>query len=228
MIESVLEQNNAECFKTIMAEFAPKGGLILDVTAGHLQLWKDVLNQTYMIGGAVKRLYEPVFMDLRPLPSINFVHDFTRPFSFIRNGVFDGIMFDPPYAGTGRSSLRVVSGSIFKSGEALRGLEKKKQFESEVTGSMSYQQLRNIIPKLAAEFYRMLKPSGIIILKCSDFREEGEVFPFASYVYGKWDPLFALEGYIIQHIPTSGVKERIHVRVAHNTWTVWRNRHIGR
>jgi hypothetical protein len=228
MIESVLEQNNAECFKTIMAEFAPKGGRILDVTAGHLQLWKDVLNQTYMIGGAVKRLYEPVFMDLRPLAGIDMVHDFTRPFTFIRNGVFDGIIFDPPYAGG--KSFRVGEGVTLRGGRVwyknIGGV--RSQFELGVTGSITFEHLRQAIPRIQVEFYRMLKPNGIIILKCSDFREEGEVFPFTAYVYSKWHELFALDGLIHQHIDTSGIKEKTHVRVAHNTWTVWRNRHIGR
>jgi hypothetical protein len=226
MIESVLEQSNADTFKTVMAEFAPKGARVLDVTAGHLQLWKKLLGQTSMSGQEISLLYDPVFMDIRPLPNIQVVASFAKPLPF-RNGTFDAVGFDPPYAGGG--SVRITSGRILQSGEQVGvGGQRKGQFESAVTGSISYEQIRQIIPKLQLEFYRVLKPQGIIILKSSDLRENGEVFPFTSYVYGKWHELFALEGYVIQHIPTSGVAQKTHVRNAHNTWSIWRHRYLGK
>ncbi len=213
MITSAYPATNADFFRDVIGEFIPHGGRILDANTGHKRIWAKLINQTALSETGYVQLYDPVFIDIRVLPGVDAIMD--DRYLFFANGIFDGVIFDPPYA-CGAQPGHVRSGSF-------------ETVEKEITSMYKFKDFRRLITDVRTEFHRVLKPRGILIMKSGEFREKGEVFPTTAYAWTKWKELFKLEALLVQVIPASGIVGQkpihTHVRTAHNTWSVWRPKH---
>jgi hypothetical protein len=222
-LPSAFSGSNAEFFKEIAANFLPVGSRVLDANWGYGGLWRMLLGQTDLHRVELP-MYEVIRLDARKMPNVMIVgSDGWLP---LCNGAVDGVVFDPPYAGT------IQHGQRYKKDGAFR-VDYESKWES-ARNRMNYDKLRALIERVGPEFNRVIRPSGCLIMKSAEFREKGEFFPISAFAWQKWNGFFQLAAWLIQVIPVPDISRKSVEKMqnpvvnAHNTWTVWRHKNYGK
>ena len=177
---------------------------ILDATYGHGAMWES-------------SAYRPdLTMDIRPLPGVHLVEDFTKMPSVEAESV-DVIVFDPPH-------LPNAGGS-----EHASGMWRDRYG---ITGDDPLREGDNIValyPPFLKQAYRVLRPDGIILAKIADIvhnhRYQWQAFAFVWAIQAagltacdcmiRVDPKGA-------NLRSGTWKRQRHLRKAHVYWMVAR------
>lgn len=142
-------------FKDILELHFGVGSRILDPTCGECLLWKDIDTKLYYIKysdiknfGYSKSKF--ICCDYRELPKRY-------------HGIFDGIVFDPPY---------------------LFGVKSPKDEREDTYGgySQTKEELFKMISEAPKYLHKYLKPGGRLVLKCSDqyYSKEKSFYPLSN------------------------------------------------
>jgi len=139
--------DNADVFPKVLKLHVPEGAAIADVTYGLGVFWRNVdLSQYRLTPSDLK-----TGVDCRKLP--------------YRSESFDCVVLDPPY----------MEGLYRRSGDHLAGSGSHKAFREFYSngqhtegGPKWHAAVLDMYFKGGAEAYRVLKPNGVLIVKCQD------------------------------------------------------------
>jgi len=144
MILTAKVGNNADIFSNILQLYLPKGGLVLDMTYGTGAFWhreRRIAMDIRLVGIDALTADVHVRADFRQLP--------------FASGVFDCVVFDPPYADLAAPNLR----SPLRFGVGTR---------DNVLAPKSNKEVLALYASGFREARRILKPKGIFVVKCQD------------------------------------------------------------
>ena len=143
-------RSNSEQFPDILAVYVPPPAKVLDMTYGNGVFWKEV-----------KGAYKVTKNDLDPDRG-NVHHDFTRlPANWGER--FDLVVLDPPYLGVG--GIETLKDSID------RGYKNRARAKALLAGISS---VRRLYAGGIIEAWRVLKRSGVLVVKAMDQVESGQ------------------------------------------------------
>jgi hypothetical protein len=138
---------NATVFPQILDLHVPKGAVIADVTYGLGAFWRDVPEDDYEVKGSDLK----TGVDCRALP--------------YSDQSLDAVVLDPPYM---EGLFRRRTGHMAGSGShnAFRRAYSNGQAHN---GNVKYHEaVLDLYFRAAEEAYRVLKPMGVLIVKCQD------------------------------------------------------------
>jgi methylase of polypeptide subunit release factors len=189
---------NADLFPDILQIYVPEGSKILDMTYGKGVFWKNV----------DKSKYQLITNDL--VKTADFHYDLRK--TEFENGKFDVVVLDPPYIHMGKSVKQSINNCYNNNNSTFFKNQKEIQ-EFYFTG--------------AEEAKRILKPKGILILKCQDMVEAGKQIwnhcTFMSIPGYICEDLFVL---VQKTIPTMDPKwtKQYHARKNHSWFIILRKK----
>jgi len=148
-IPSLLQGYIHKVFQRILTFFVKAPAKILDCTCGPKFFWRNWQNNK------LDGKYEVVFSDVRKLGHVQ-ADFFNLPF---KDECFDCVVFDPPYQDRWRFNLEKVKrpGRLY--------LENPYSLSE---GCECF--TPNQLDEVKAEFWRVLRPQGILIMKLADHR----------------------------------------------------------
>jgi len=133
--------DNAELFPQVLELYVPKGSIVADVTYGQGAFWRTVDKNDYVLKAS--DIKDGV--DCRSLP--------------YADGTIDCVVFDPPYMHT-------------PGGTAHNGHQNFENYYRNNSTNHNTKKYHEAVLDLyfhgAAEAHRVLRPKGILILKCQD------------------------------------------------------------
>lgn len=141
LIFSAHQGTNDDLFPKVMSLYVPKGSTVADVTYGKGVFWKKVENGDYELKAT----------DLRTGVKCN-----DLPYG---DSSIDCVVFDPPYMHTPGGTAH-QNHQNFESYYANNGAEN--------TTVKYHEAVLDLYFKGATEAHRVLKPNGILIIKCQD------------------------------------------------------------
>jgi len=142
LVFSAMQGNNDDIFPSILALYAPVGGVIADITYGRGIFWKKVNARDYKI----KKSDLATGTDCRTLP--------------YRNNSIDCVVFDPPYMHTPGGSAHV--------GHQNFEQYYRNNGASASSGLKYHEAVLGLYFDTATEAKRVLKENGTFIVKCQD------------------------------------------------------------
>lgn len=155
---------NAELFAQILALHVPKGATIADVTFGQGAFWRDVRATDYhVLASDIDAKEGHGIFPSKPLEVKTGIDCRNLPYE---NNSLHGVVLDPPYMeGLYRSATGHMAGSgthssfrhAYSNGKA-----------SEESGPKWHDAVVDMYVKAGREAYRVLKPDGVLIVKCQD------------------------------------------------------------
>lgn len=141
LVFSAYQDTNDEVFPHVLELHVPKGSLVADVTFGKGVFWKNIPLDDYKL----QKSDLSMGVDCRSLP--------------YRDCMFDCVVFDPPYmhtpGGTAHQNHQNYEQYYYNNGISH---STKKYHEA----------VLDLYFKGAREAYRILKPDGVLIIKCQD------------------------------------------------------------
>jgi tRNA G10 N-methylase Trm11 len=145
---------NADLFPDILELYVPKGSMILDATYGRGVFWRKVKQDDYkLIKNDINEKFKGIncSWDCRKLP-------------VVWEKWFDAVIIDLPYLYVGGfKTLRYSLDAGYQN--------KERAVDQGIYGVKAVDQMHYDAMK---EAYRVLKPKGILILKCMDQVQSGE------------------------------------------------------
>lgn len=139
--------NNAALFADILRIYVPPRSKVLDMTWGRGNFWKDIDVETYRL----------VTNDIVTEADM---HEDFRSMS-LPDRSFDCVVLDPPYALHGKGApIKASISSPYQLNAALT--------------PTSAREVRQVYRAGISEARRLLKPNGILIIKCQDQIESGK------------------------------------------------------
>jgi len=133
--------DNAEVFPQVLDLYVPKGSLIADVTYGQGVFWKNVDIKDYVL--KTTDLKDGV--DCRKLP--------------YQNNSIDCVVFDPPY-------MHTPGGTAHNGHQNFENYYRNNRANHET--KKYHEAVLDLYFRGSREAYRVLKPKGVLILKCQD------------------------------------------------------------
>lgn len=168
----LFERSTAGALKKVLTHYAPPPRRILDCTAGFRRMWAKIA-YTALKDASIQRTidersgYQVTFLDVRQECKPDIVEDFYELSKFVEKGVYEVLVFDPPWAPTGsgdwakkkygsRKGTQQTGGSVYFSPEIYNVEESfnPKWFDG-----------------LNDEFYEVLKYKGLMIMKIGDIKK---------------------------------------------------------
>lgn len=147
LIFSAYVAANADVFEKVLRLHVPKGSKVADVTFGQGVFWRRIPKEDYRL--VPSDIQSGV--DCRNLP--------------YKSGSFDCVVLDPPY----------MEGLFRRSKSHLAGAGTHAPFRhyysngAETNGGPKYHQaVLDLYFKAGREAYRVLRPEGVLIVKCQD------------------------------------------------------------
>jgi len=141
LIFSAHQGTNDELFPQILSLYVPSGSTVADVTYGKGVFWKKVEADTYKICATDLK----TGVDCRKLP-------------YSDNSI-DCVIFDPPY-------MHTPGGTAHQNHQNFESYYHNNGTEN---GTAKYHEaVLDLYFKGSAEAYRVLKPNGILVIKCQD------------------------------------------------------------
>lgn len=197
-------RSNAEQFPDILRLYVLESGKVLDMTYGNGTFWRDVNGK-----------YKVTKNDIDPNRGTTH-HDFTRlPDSWSER--YDCVILDPPYLGVGGiKTLKISLDKLYKN---------RARAESSQAGLGA---VRRLYAGGISEAWRVLKKSGVLIIKTMDQIESGQqnwlhvdVMELCRILGFKSEDLFV---YVNANRPTMRHDKQVHARRNHSYWIVSRRR----
>lgn len=207
-ILTCVKGSNADLFPDILKLYVPKGSVILDATYGRGVFWKKV-NQEENDYLLIKNDIDTKFID-----TVSFHYDCRKLPSYWKE-FFDAVAIDLPYLYVGgfrtlRYSLDAGYGNKERANKGIYGVKAVDQ--------MHYDAMR--------EAYRVLKPKGVLILKCMDQVQSGiQVWQHVTYLnYGEEIGFRNEDLFVLMHsgMPLMRHKRQLHARRNHSYALVFR------
>ena len=141
LVFSACVGDNSELFPEIMGLYVPQGSIVADVTYGNGVFWKSIPSGAYEL----KATDLSSGVDCRKLPHAE--------------GSVDCVVFDPPYMHT--------PGGTAHNGH--QNFETYYRNNGTTNSSKKYHEaVLDLYVQGSREAYRVLKPKGILIVKCQD------------------------------------------------------------
>lgn len=205
VLTSKLCSTNAEQFPEVLKLYVQPGAKVLDMTFGNGVFWKNIPVAAYNV----------TKNDIDPTRG-NEHYDFTAlPDSWSES--FDCVILDPPYMGVG--GIETLKESID------RGYSNKARAKKSGRGISA---VRRLYAGGIIQAWKVLKKSGILIVKCMDEVESGQqnfmhvdIMELCRVLGFKKEDLFI---YVNKHRPTIRHEKQIHARRNHSYWVVSRRR----
>lgn len=141
LIFSAHQSNNSQVFPQILALYVPSGSTVADVTYGKGVFWKAVKRDDY---------------DLRPTDLKDGVDCRKLPYEA---SSIDCVVFDPPY-------MHTPGGTAHQNHQNFESYYNNNGTEN--TTLKYHEAVLDLYFKGATEAYRVLRPNGILIVKCQD------------------------------------------------------------
>ena len=138
--------NNPELFADILKLYVPLGSLIADTTFGKGVFWRNVEPSLY----TVKATDIQMGVDARALP--------------YESSSIDCVVFDPPYMhsdGGGAHKGHQGHDTCYRN-------DTRAQVDLQTTGLKGHFAVVDLYQRASVEALRVLKPSGVYIVKCQD------------------------------------------------------------
>lgn len=200
-------RTNAEQFPDILTMYVPPPAKVLDMTYGNGVFWKEV-----------KGAYKVTKNDLDPDRGTTH-EDLTHlPASWGKR--FDCVVLDPPYLLLG--GIKTLKDSID------RGYKNKSRAGAEGEKSSYIGVVERLYASGIIEAHRVLKRSGIIIVKCMDQVYSGQqqwlsqkICDLLSILGFRVEDMFV---YVSANTPTMRHEYQKHARRNHSYWIVARRR----
>jgi len=145
-ILTAVKGNNDDIFPGALRIYLPSASQVVDVTWGKGNFWTPDLEQEYRI----------IRNDFMPLPGIDLQSSCVNiPFA---DGVFDGVVFDPPYlSSTGHSRQK------------MSDLARSMNEQYQTLGTTTFKSVDDVLSFYLAgirEAYRILRRYGVLFVKC--------------------------------------------------------------
>lgn len=141
LVFSAQQGSNAEMFPHVLKLYVPPGSIVADVTYGKGAFWRDVKRATYELHTT----------DLR-----NGVDCRKLPYSDVS---IDCIVLDPPY-------MHSPGGTAHDGHQNFEGYYRNNAADS--SGLKYHEAVLDLYFRAGAEALRILRPGGILIVKCQD------------------------------------------------------------
>lgn len=162
-VVTCVQGDNSDLFPDALHLYVHPPAILLDMTWGNGVFWKKVNMQDYTVfANDLDKERGDTHYDFRSLP-------------VEWEGQFDGVVLDPPYLYTG--GFKTLKSSID------RGYNNKKR--SVEQGIYGVKAVDEMYFAGIREAFRVLKPKGILFLKCADQVMSGEQC-WAHEVYGRY------------------------------------------
>ena len=198
-------KTNAEQFPDILAVHVPPPAKVLDATWGRGVFWRDVPKGAYKV---TKNDIDPDRGDTH--------HDFTALPSRWRER-FDCVVLDPPYLGVG--GIETLQESID------RGYKNRARAKADLAGINA---VRRLYAGGIIEAWRVLKRSGVLVIKTMDQVESGQ----QNWLHVDLMELCRILGFKNEDLlvfvnkshPTFRHEHQLHARRNHSYWIVARRR----
>ena len=146
MIYTARAENNNEFFRDILHLYVPEGSAIADLTWGRGKFWDGIDRSKYKLIRLDKHTPCDVKADFRAVP--------------LADECQNAVVFDPPYV--------TRMGFKRRSKENPNGSNQKSAFGLDEGGPKNEREIDALYAAGTAEARRILKPSGILILKTMD------------------------------------------------------------
>ena len=196
--------SNAEQFPDVMKQYVPPPAKVLDMTYGKGVFWRNI-----------ERGYSVTKNDIDPDRGTTH-HDFTRLPSAWRER-YDCVVLDPPYLGVG--GIETLKSSID------RGYKNRARAKADLAGISA---VRRLYAGGIIEAYRVLRRSGILVIKTMDQVESGQqnwlhvdLMEMCRILGFKNEDLFV---YVNKSHPTFRHEHQLHARRNHSYWIVAKRR----
>lgn len=153
-LTTALVGTSADLFREIMMMYAPEGAMCLDLNWGKGRFWKRIDPDAYQVVGV------DISEKLRSTTCAYWLVRGDNDALPFRDGSFDVCVLDPPF-GTGSSTAQTIGTA---SSYNLQGVD-------------HFQNIMQMYLDGMFHAYKMLKPSGLLILKCQDVIMSGSYQP---------------------------------------------------
>ena len=199
-------KSNAEQFPDILKLFVQPPAKVLDMTYGNGVFWRKVTG-----------VYDVTKNDIDPSRG-NTHHDFTDLPANWRER-FDCVVLDPPYLGVG--GIKTLKKSID------RGYKNRARAEADLAGISA---VRRLYARGIIEAWRVLKRSGILVIKTMDQVESGQqnwlhvdLMEMCRILGFKNEDLLVFVNHP-DNPPAMRHEHQLHARRNHSYWIVARRR----
>lgn len=205
---------NSDLFSDVVAIHFPYGGAIADVTYGKGRFWKNVCDPAVTLL-ATDLLEEPIPPNKCVgwgTPIGGWQQDFCQlsyPSDYL-----DGLVLDPPYMYNPKRTVKASVADCYNVNETPHLRTTTDVVNYYLSGML--------------EARRVLKPKGVLVVKCQDNIESGKqrwvhcvLMSAAENMGYMCDDLFVL---VQRSIPTMRHKRQLHARKNHSYFLVFRKR----
>jgi hypothetical protein len=141
LVFSACTGDNAELFPRVLSLYVPKGSIVADVTYGQGVFWKNVAPTDYV----VKTTDLKNGIDCRELP--------------YQDNSMNCVVFDPPY-------MHTPGGTAHNGHQNFENYYRNNRANNE--DKKYHEAVLDLYFKGSREAYRVLRPKGILIIKCQD------------------------------------------------------------
>jgi tRNA G10 N-methylase Trm11 len=205
VLQSAHTGGNSEIFPKILELHVPKGSLIADVTYGTGIFWQNVPKDRYSIKGTDIK----TGVDCRNLP--------------YEDSSIDCVVLDPPY----------MEGLFRRSSENLAGTGTYKAFrrtysngEETEGGPKWHEAVLDLYFRAGREAYRVLRKSGILIVKCQDEVSAGKQRFTHIEIVNEYERLgyYSKDLFVVvrtNNASISRLKKQVHARKNHSYFLVF-------
>jgi len=220
VVTSWYKSQNSIVLAELLDLYLPPPCRIADVTYGTGAFWRPMPKDTMFMDPYGVHWLHPQYREIYPsdLFSIPNNHTDFRKLPY-KDEYMDGLIIDPPYAGTGSHG---ENGKKKSASGCIDG------FGNDKLGSRYVDDIIRLYCEGINEAYRVVKPKGFIFVKCQDQIESGK----QRLVHNDLSTLLTLLGWNIENLivvetentPMMRHDYQLHARTSHSYFLIARKR----